>query len=320
MRPHSSRETRARTAHHSPPQPPPVTSRSWVSLVHQGRATDVPAGGMIGRSSAASLQIRDSRVSEAHAMVSLRGPELKLLALRRWFTVDGERASEAVLEPGQQIGLAPEVSLEVRDVHVADHCLALDGIAGGPLVLTGSVHSLAPGPRGLHAEPGYVADAAARVFSVGDGWALECAGTVTDLAPGVPVAVGPAELQVVALDRSAMQTTMEGFAAPLRIVLRHDTVHLHRDGRPAVALAGIPARIVSEVALLAAPAPWEVAAAEVWHGAPPRHVLRQNWDRNLRTLRRHLRTAGIRADLVRPDGHGNVELFLLPGDQVVDET
>ena len=37
----------------------------------------------------AALHLDDPRVSEAHAMVSIRGSELKLLALRGRFQIDG---------------------------------------------------------------------------------------------------------------------------------------------------------------------------------------------------------------------------------------
>ena len=47
---------------------------------------------------------------------------------------------------------------------------------------------------------------------------------------------------------------------------------------------------------------------------------RRSWDSLIRRLRIKLREAGIREELVRNDGHGNVELFLLPADLIVDET
>ena len=46
----------------------------------------------------------------------------------------------------------------------------------------------------------------------------------------------------------------------------------------------------------------------------------RTWDRALRRLRRGLDEASVREDLVRVDGHGNIELLLLSGDGVVDET
>ena len=43
-----------------------------------GQRHRVPHGGVIGRLSGAALVLRDPRVSEAHAMVSLRGGALHL--------------------------------------------------------------------------------------------------------------------------------------------------------------------------------------------------------------------------------------------------
>jgi hypothetical protein len=294
--------------------------RSWVTLQRGADLFEVGAGGVIGRMAGAALRLRDARVSEAHALVSLRGRTLKLLALRRWFTVDGERASEVELQAGQRLALAPGVELDVLEVHVADVTLGLDGLAGGPVELQAPVYGLVEGPEGLRAEATWRPDAVAHVASTASGWCLELDGEVHELQEGQRFTVGSTEVVVVPLSRGPARSTVEGFAAPLQVVLRHDTVHVHRQGRPPVVVSGVPARILSEVALLGSPAPWHVPAGEVWRDEPQRHVLRTNWDRNLRNLRRHLRTGGVRTDLVRPDGRGNVELFLLPDDTVVDET
>ena len=66
--------------------------------------------------------------------------------------------------------------------------------------------------------------------------------------------------------------------------------------------------------------PLRTATAEPWSfQARTTSAWRKSWDRALARLRERLREAGLREDLVRPDGRGNVELFLRPGDQVVDE-
>lgn len=295
---------------------------SWVELkLPSGQRTCVPAGGIIGRMAGAALSLRDARVSEAHALVSLRGSELRLLALRRWFEVDGERSSEVALRPGQRIGLAPGCVLEVTDVCVADEVLAIGGLGPEPVPLEASVYSLVE--RGaLALVAGFEESALGHVWSTGSGWALQLAGEpAVDLRPGLTFEAAGASLYVTTAPVPSSHTTIQGdhYDAPLQIVLRHDTVHLHREGRPSAVINGVPARILSEVALLRTPVPWEVAAAEVYRGETDRRVLRQNWDRNLRTLRARLREQGVRADLVRPDGKGNVELFLLPGDTVVDD-
>jgi hypothetical protein len=302
--------------------PPSWESASWAELVApDGRGIRVPAGGIIGRMASAALCLRDPRVSEAHALVTLRGRELKLLALRRWFEVDGERASEARLCPGQRIGLAPGCVLEVRDVRVAEAVLALTGCGPRPLQLEAPVYSLVQRSEGLALVAGFEEPALGHLWSTGSGWAAQIGGEPADLRPGLELQVVGHKLGIVALPcPEPAPTAQDGYDPPLKIVLRHDTVHVHREGRPPAIINGVPARILCEVALLGAPVPWEVAASEVYPSEPDRRVLRQNWDRNLRTLRARLRDHALRPDLVRPDGKGNVELLLMPGDELVDET
>ena len=113
---------------------------------------------------------------------------------------------------------------------------------------------------------------------------------------------------------------LPGAGAPLTIVTRFETAHIHREGGPSVQVPGIPARIISELAAYEAPVPWEMVARSIWKDDRDRFQLRQNWDRHLRALRARLEKAGLRDDVVRPDGCGNVELFLQPGDRLVDES
>lgn len=68
------------------------------------------------------------------------------------------------------------------------------------------------------------------------------------------------------------------------------------------------------------PVPWEVLAQELWGDEDDRHLLRRKLDVNLSRLRKKLRDAGIRSDLVRADGFGHFELFLMDGDKVEDRT
>jgi len=279
----------------------------------------VAAGGIIGRLAHAELRLDDPHVSEAHALVSLRNGCLRLLALRRWFEVDGARSSDVVLSPGQRIRFAPGVELVVETIDVEGGALAL--VIGHTVVeLTESVYSVFAGPP-PRVEPSPIEGADAVVWSTGTGWSLRTAEGVVELDDGVQATVhGVAVIARVLADLQARST--KGDAAtldpPVRVVLRHDTVHLFRPDRPPVVLSGMAARIVSEVGAMGAAVPWEVAASEIWRTGPS-HIRRQNWDRNLRRLRSKLREADVRPDLVRADGRGNVELYLLPGDEVVDE-
>ncbi len=104
----------------------------------------------------------------------------------------------------------------------------------------------------------------------------------------------------------------------IRLVAHYDTAHIHRRGHPTLTLSGLSARIVSELVSVGAPVSWEAVATELWRQPASREALRQRWDRNLAKLRIKLRKSGVRGDLVRSDGTGNVELLLLPGDEVVD--
>ncbi len=99
-----------------------------------------------------------------------------------------------------------------------------------------------------------------------------------------------------------------------------DTAHIHRLQHPPLALGGRGARILSELVTFGGPVAWQTLAAEVWPEQVEPEVLRHRLDVNLARLRSRLRGAGIRADLVRNDGAGQVELLLCEGDTVEDRT
>ncbi len=110
-----------------------------------GLLHELGPGDIIGRLSTASLLVDDARVSEAHAMVSLRGGELKLLALRALFAIDGKPLRELTLTEGQRIELARDLALEVEEVVLPTEVLVLDmpGLGRQPL----------PGACWLHTRP-----------------------------------------------------------------------------------------------------------------------------------------------------------------------
>ena len=126
----------------------------------------------------------------------------------------------------------------------------------------------------------------------------------------------------VALARAGHdETRLKGrLHPPLRIVAQYDTVQLHREGATPLVLNGLPARIVSELVSFDGPASWEAVAGELWRGEDDRYALRRKWDVNLARLRRKLRDARVRPDLVKADGSGHFELLLYDGDTVEDRT
>lgn len=280
-------------------------------------------GDLIGRLWSAAVHIDDPRVSEAHAMVSLRGRELRILALRGRFTVDGERSTDAVLRVGQTIHLARDLSLTVADVELPSEVLALEGV-GLPRQVIAGVCSIQVRPH-LRVEPRYVRSAAARVWSTGSGWRLQIGDAAACvLTPGDRFEVDGHGLAAVAVDLAeagqAATRVQGGIHGPVRLVAMFDTVHIHRDTGEVVAISGIPARILSELASVGGPVGWEGVANDLWPDAMDRHALRKKWDVSLSRLRRKLKAARLRSNLVRSDGSGNFELLLTEGDRVEDRS
>lgn len=280
-------------------------------------------GDLIGRLESAALHIDDARISEAHGLVSLRGRELKLLALRGVFAVDGKPVHDVVLKPGLVVQPARGMSIVVEDVALPEAVMALQGDGLPRQVLSGT-NSLFVKPRPA-LQPRYKADAAAHVHSTGDGWRL----TIGDeparpLREGDTFTLDGTRFEAVAVpleSASSPATRLEGgVLAPLSIIAHFDTVHLHSDGELKLALDGISARIISELVVFGGPVAWHVLAAEIWTDEDNRTLLRRKWDIALARLRRKLREARVRADLVRAGGTGTVELLMYESDKVEDRT
>ena len=294
--------------------------RAFVRLrLPDGSVATLGPGDIMGRLASAALCLDDGRMSEAHAMVSLRGRELKLLGLRGVFAVEGQPVQEVVLREGLVIEPARGLHLVVCEVMLPESVLALEGDGLARHVLTGTV-SLTARPE-LALWPRYRADADAVVWDNGETWRVSVGSSeARDLLPGDRFTLGAREVRAVtvALDHAAKPVTrLDGAVhAPLHIVARFDTVHIHKGGQLAVTLDGQQARIITELAALGGPAGWEVVAGEIWRDPEDRAQLRGRWDVSLARLRRRLREARVRPDLVRAGGTGQVELFLYGDDRV----
>ncbi len=293
-------------------------TRPQVQLrVAPGAPVTVGPGGIVGRLHAAALRIPDPRVPEAAALVSLRGRELHLLALRGALELDGAPEDDVLLEEGMIVRLSGVVDVEVGRVDLPERVLALR-FPGQVRELCAPVYSLVTEPE-PELVPAYLEHAVARVWSTAEGWTGDFGRGPEPVRAGRAWAVGGVEIEAVevALGEAGSAATT-GILEPLTLVARTTSVHIQRARKPPVTFDGLPAQLLSELALIGAPAPWTVVAGELWGKRDPgRH--RMSWDRALRRLRTRLREAGIRDDLVRADGKGNVEVFLYPGDRVVDE-
>ncbi len=284
-----------------------------------GELVELGHGDLIGRLVTARLAIDDPRVSEAHALVSLRRGELVLLSLRRMFSIRGKPESEAVLEPGMEIELAPDLTLTVEEVKRPDAVLALESPTLGRRTLPGLV-SLSAGPP-VSVATRFEPEAQAHVWWNGDGWrARQGRGAPRTIAPGDVMRVGSEEVRFLMVGIENSATTTGGLDSPLRIVAWYDGVEIHRQGRPVVTLGGVGARIFSELVAVGGPAEWGLIAREIWKEDLDPHELRHRWDVSLARLRTRLREAGIRADLLRSDGSGYVQIVTSPSDVVEDRT
>lgn len=97
-----------------------------------GTTAEVAEGGLIGRAATAQLRLEDPGVSEAHALVSLRARELRILALRGRVLVNDAPVAEATLRPRLRVGLGPNVVLVVEEVEAGSAAVPVTPTAGEP--------------------------------------------------------------------------------------------------------------------------------------------------------------------------------------------
>lgn len=277
---------------------------------------------MIGRVWSAALVLDDPRISEAHALVSLREGDFWLLSLRRRVLVQRKPVSEVRLVPGLEVDLADRLCVSVRAVVLPPEALTIEADGLAPMFLPG-VCSIVTRPRvavSARSDP----QAPCRIWSTAGQWRVQVGTEVRPLAPGDAWVVDGVTLRVVmrptaGVGASATRTP-GGVHAAVHLIACFDTVELRRDGEPTVVLGGLAARLVSELVALAGPVDWRVVARALWPGEPDEGALRRRWDVALARLRARLRAERIRDDLIHADGSGQFTLLLRAGDRVDDRT
>ena len=283
-----------------------------------GSTAELVAGDLVGRTRTAAVFLDDPRLSEAHAMVSLRDGALHLLALRRMFAVGGKPLSKVRLRPGLQLEFATDLVLTVEAVRLPDAVAALEHPAWGRELLSTVASLFADPPRIAHR---YQPEAPVHVWCTDDVWRVQpSGGQTTDLAPGDTIDLGEhaATFVLVPLEAAAQAPTEhEGSVqTPYRIVASYDAAVVHRQGSPPLVISGVGARIITELAGFGAPVSWQVLVTEVWGSEVEPTALRHRLDVTLSRLRQRLRAAGVRVDLVHTDGAGQVSLLLYEHDSV----
>lgn len=294
----------------------------------------LPAGGLVGRAAYALMRIPHASVSEAHALLTVRDQELRLQALRGSLQIGGRSYQEVPLRDGLEIHLSDEVMLTVMAAVVPRLSLAL--LSGGsicsiprlPCSVLLAKDSAELSPDGEVGEfilvHGRVPSAPVIIYEDSAGlWSQFPDQPPTQVQLPREWNIGGHKIRLVTIPLHLTPNTAGGIRrTSLRIKVRFDTVHiLPESAHEPTVITGIPARIISEVALLGnGPVNWEVVAREIWSRDEDRLPLRDKWDKALQRLRRSLRLARIREDLIRIDRHGNVETLLYPNDTVNIET
>jgi hypothetical protein len=315
--------------------------RAYATLrAPDGTRHELVHGDIIGRLWSAAMPLDDARISEAHALVSLRERELRLIALRGGLALDGRPVNEIALQAGMEIVLARGLVIVVEGVFLPGFVLGLEGASLVRQALP-PVASLVMGEQ-LRLVAGYSEHAAAWIWCTGASWRLRLAGPASPgapralggdeapgtaartLEPGDTIMLGGEAVRVVAIPlQAAGQAPTHaggGVEAPLRIEACFDTVHIHREGATVLVLGGVQARIVSELVALGGPTHWTLLVGLLWPKDSDPDTVRSRFDVTLSRLRRKLRDARVRTDLVHTDGTGQVELLLYPHDAVEDRT
>ena len=283
---------------------------------------DVFAGDIVGRLRSASLQISHPQISEAHAMLSLRGQRLVLIALRGALGGAGQGAEEIPLETGQTIVLNEEVSLEVIKIELPQRVVGFQW-AGQPAVApAGAVFSVFATDSQLR--PGFHADADAHVWRDHNGcWSLQIG-----QAPSVAVAVGGEPWSIVGRPLRAVWIELgqlesprtEGRSPVLTISGSQTHLQVSSRGGKLAEISGQGARILWELALhheRGAPfADWELIADQLWGARLNRRSKRARWDMAIKRLRNSLLSLDLERELVQSDGAGACGLVLRPGDRI----
>ncbi len=293
----------------------------WSSAIVRcgdGEPVELGHGDLVGRLWSARLRIDDPRVSEAHAMVSLRGRELKLLALRGRFAVDGRAVQEVTLRAGLEVTLADGLVMVVDAVEVPAWILGLSAPGMADRALPGTC-ALVTEPVPVLAPPNHPG-AAGHVWRFEDGWRARAVGQAArDLVPGVELEAGGVVwrgVRVALAPDRAVTLVDPSLSQPLQLVVEHATARIVRHGLPDVVLQGLPARLLTELVAFDGPVLWNVLAGELW----PDGGSRKQLDMVVVRLRQRLREHRVRTDLVNASGTGWYQLLLQAGDSVDDRS
>jgi hypothetical protein len=285
------------------------------SLSTTGEIFELGPGETIGRSHLAGMCIEDPRVSEAHALLSLRGDALMLLPLRGRFRVDQKVATEIILEAGMRVELAPDIEIECLEVIVPPILPGIEVPGLPPFVPVGTT-SVWLDP--VRIARGYHGDANVVFWAVGTDWKATVGPTVHCVEPGLEISFGDQSIRILEtrLRESALTRTRQVLKGSVTWRPGIDAVRLQSVDRAPVTIGGVPGRILNTLLRVEPSMHWHAIAAHVWPGdASMEQSLRKRFDVGLLRLRDRLSTV-IEDELITLNGHGMVTLQLRPHDVV----
>jgi len=300
-----------------------------VRVLSEDRVIGLQPGDLIGRSRAAALRLNSPRISEAHAFVSLREGQLKLLALRGRVARSGEPpVTELTLLPGMTIKLARDLKLLVEAVSLPGSLLGLT-INGAVTPLLASEYSLLTDPPTLLT--GYRAEAAGHIWSGDERWFLKLPEQpLESLAAGQRLMLGDSSIEVVELPLSelaAARTMGPVYARPSEPGLRIDS-HKERCRveKPDGSILDITGVMATMLHVMARTHPghlhWAEVTQQIWFNNNPlpakrEQSFRSSFHRTRQRLRARLKESGVREDLFGQAGYGQWRLNLSPDDQLI---
>ena len=286
-------------------------NRPHARVICQDIAYDLFPGDLIGRLESAALHINDPHISEAHALLSLRGGALCLLGLRGRLRVAGQSVDELRLQEGQVIHLSPTHSLRVESVTLPSLAPALH-VDGQRLELHRDRCALLLGPPRL-VDPDHPS-AVLALWCVGDQWWARQDGQTARCESGTQwrLPQGLATWGLAPPEGAARTLQAQG---PLRWVVEDERVSVHGASPEPIHFVGKMAELLGPLALAGRPIQWRKIAIQIWAGEVP--VLRKNYWKQLGDIRARLSAAGLDKELIVTHG-GLHELRLDPGDVVED--
>lgn len=264
------------------------------------------AGNLIGRSAIARLRLQRPDISEAHAMISLRGGALWLLYLRRPASIDGRPVWELPLEAGVVAPLADGVALKVCGIWGAGEVLALQLGEHPPLALSGGHQSL--GADGVLVD-GRLAGALAEVWwTDGEPWILVLGEAGAEPAlPERSWTTGGQELKVVLAPSAGTAWTQRVAVRPSTTVRTSARLTRVEDELGASCeLKGNSSLVCYSLAIRTRDqgkgVAWTAVGSALW-GAKRAPFMWENMRNNvLYRLDQRLRAFGLRDDLIRREG------------------